>query len=50
MLNNQALKALYDIFPDWVKRIFLNKDFDALLNKVNLRKKLVERLEKVEID
>ena len=46
----EALDGLYDVFPGGIRNIWLNRDFDALLDKVNRRDKLARKLETAETD
>ena len=39
---------LYDDFPGGVRRIWLNRDFESLVNKDQLRKQWEDRLENAE--
>ena len=43
-----ALMELYDDFPGGVRRIWLNRDFESLVNKDQLRKQWEDRLENAE--
>ncbi|KAH7068142.1 hypothetical protein BKA63DRAFT_451362 [Paraphoma chrysanthemicola] len=47
-LNVPALDALYDVFPGGIKDIWINRNFDDLMEKVNKRTKLARALEAAE--
>lgn len=44
----EALDGLYDVFPGGVRNIWINRNFDALNDKVKKRNKLASALEKAE--
>ena len=43
-----ALDGLYDVFPGGIRNIWINRNFDALNDKVKLRNKLASTLESAE--
>lgn len=47
-LSVEALESLYDVFPGGIRNIWINRDFDELLNKVDLRNKVAKKLESAE--
>jgi hypothetical protein len=47
-LTVPALDALYDVFPGGIKDIWINRNFDDLMEKVNRRTKLARALESAE--
>ncbi|KAL6711488.1 hypothetical protein ACN47E_004422 [Coniothyrium glycines] len=47
-LTVPALDALYDVFPGGIKDIWINRDYDELMDKVNKRTKIARRLEAAE--
>jgi hypothetical protein len=47
-LTPAALDALYDVFPGGIKDIWINRDYDELMDKVNKRTKLARALESAE--
>ena len=44
----QALDGLYDVFPGGIRNIWINRNFDALNDKVKQRNKLASALESAE--
>ena len=48
MCTNEALMELYDDFPGGVRRIWLNRNFEPIVNKDKLRKQFEDRLENAE--
>ncbi|KZF22423.1 DUF221-domain-containing protein [Xylona heveae TC161] len=46
----EALDGLYDVFPGGIRNIWINRNFDELLEKVQLRNKLAQALEAAETD
>ena len=44
----QALDGLYDVFPGGIRNIWINRDFDALNDKVKQRNKIASKLESAE--
>ncbi|KAK3619202.1 hypothetical protein LTR56_022637 [Elasticomyces elasticus] len=49
-LTLEALSGLYDVFPGGIKNIWINRNFDELSDKVNLRDKVAKNLEGAETD
>lgn len=47
-LTVPALDALYDVFPGGIKDIWINRDYDDLMDKVNRRTKIARKLESAE--
>ncbi|KAF2150799.1 DUF221-domain-containing protein [Myriangium duriaei CBS 260.36] len=47
-LSVEALSGLYDVFPGGIRNIWINRDFDELLEKVKLRNKIAKNLESAE--
>lgn len=47
-LTVPALDALYDVFPGGIKEIWINRNFDALQEKVSKRTKIARKLEGAE--
>lgn len=47
-LSEKALDGLYDVFPGGVRNIWINRNYDALQEKVKLRDKMARRLEEAE--
>ncbi|OAL48901.1 DUF221-domain-containing protein [Pyrenochaeta sp. DS3sAY3a] len=47
-LTVPALDALYDVFPGGIKDIWINRNFDNLMDKVNQRTKIARQLESAE--
>lgn len=47
-LTVPALDALYDVFPGGIKDIWINRNFDDLMEKVNRRTKIARKLESAE--
>jgi calcium permeable stress-gated cation channel len=50
LCTNEALMKLYDDFPGGVRRIWLNRNFESIVNKDNLRREYEGRLENAETD
>lgn len=48
LCTNEALMELYDDFPGGVRRMWLNRNFEPLVNKDKLRKLFEDRLENAE--
>ena len=46
----EALEGLYDVFPGGIRNIWINRDYDRLNEKVELRTKLALKLESAETD
>ncbi|KAK4575059.1 hypothetical protein LTR86_000911 [Recurvomyces mirabilis] len=49
-LTLEALDGLYDVFPGGIKNIWINRNFDELSNKVQLRDQYARNLEGAETD
>ncbi|KAK0312910.1 hypothetical protein LTR01_002573 [Friedmanniomyces endolithicus] len=49
-LTMEALSGLYDVFPGGIKNIWINRNFDELSTKVQLRATIAENLEGAELD
>lgn len=49
-LTYEALDGLFDVFPGGVRNIWINRNFDELNDKVQLRNKLAQMLESAETD
>ncbi|KAH7380403.1 hypothetical protein DE146DRAFT_671358 [Phaeosphaeria sp. MPI-PUGE-AT-0046c] len=47
-LTVPALDALYDVFPGGIKDIWINRNYDELMEKVNKRTKIARALESAE--
>jgi calcium permeable stress-gated cation channel len=47
-LTHEALAGLYDVFPGGIKNIWINRNFDSLAEKVNLRQSIANDLEAAE--
>jgi NMD protein affecting ribosome stability and mRNA decay len=47
-LTVPALDALYDVFPGGIKDIWINRNYDALQEKVNKRTNIARKLEAAE--
>jgi len=47
-LTVAALDALYDVFPGGIKDIWINRDYDSLMEKVDQRTKIARALEAAE--
>lgn len=47
-LSAAALDALYDVFPGGIKDIWINRNYDDLMEKVNKRTKVARQLESAE--
>ncbi|KAL5119661.1 hypothetical protein ACEQ8H_002507 [Pleosporales sp. CAS-2024a] len=47
-LSMPALDALYDVFPGGIRDIWINRDYDDLMEKVNKRTKIARALESAE--
>lgn len=48
LCTTEALMELYDDFPGGVRRIWLNRNFESLVNKDKLRREYEDRLENAE--
>ena len=49
-LTYEALDGLFDVFPGGIRNIWINRNFDELSDKVQLRDKLAKMLESAETD
>ncbi|CAK3979552.1 hypothetical protein DOTSEDRAFT_69155 [Lecanosticta acicola] len=49
-LTLEALSGLYDVFPGGIRNIWINRNFDALADKVKLRDEIAKSLEGAETD
>lgn len=49
-LTTEALAGLYDVFPGGIRNIWINRNFDALLDKIHKRDKLFLKLEGAETE
>ncbi|OLN88223.1 Uncharacterized protein RSN1-like protein 1 [Colletotrichum chlorophyti] len=49
-LTEEALLGLFDVFPGQIRNIWLNRDLTKLLEKIQLRESIHERLETAETD
>ncbi|TKA70341.1 hypothetical protein B0A55_07415, partial [Friedmanniomyces simplex] len=49
-LTLEALSGLYDVFPGGIKNIWINRNFDELSTKVQLRANMAKSLEGAELD
>ncbi|KAJ5040472.1 uncharacterized protein L3040_006128 [Drepanopeziza brunnea f. sp. 'multigermtubi'] len=49
-LTQEALAGLYDVFPGGIRNIWINRDFDELLEKIKERDKIHIRLEEAETE
>ncbi|KAK6580676.1 hypothetical protein PZA11_006912 [Diplocarpon coronariae] len=49
-LTNEALNGLYDVFPGGVRNIWINRNFDELLEKIKLRDSIFLQLEGAETE
>jgi calcium permeable stress-gated cation channel len=47
-LTYEALDGLYDVFPGGIRNIWINRNFDELNDKVQLRDSLASKLEAAE--
>lgn len=47
-LTYEALDGLYDVFPGGIRNIWINRNFDELNDKVQLRDSLAKKLESAE--
>ena len=46
----EALEGLYDVFPGGIRNIWVNRNFDALSDKVNERNQIALKLESAQTD
>lgn len=49
-LTVEALAGLYDVFPGGIRNIWINRKFDALLDKIKLRDQVFKKLESAETE
>ncbi|TVY80392.1 Uncharacterized protein LSUE1_G005909 [Lachnellula suecica] len=49
-LTNEALGGLYDVFPGGIRNIWINRNFDELLDKIKKRDSIFKKLEGAETD
>jgi hypothetical protein len=49
-LTTDALSGLYDVFPGGIRNIWINRSFDALLDKIKERDGVFKKLESAETD
>lgn len=49
-LTHEALAGLYDVFPGGIRNIWINRNFDELLEKIHQRDKLFLQLEGAETE
>ncbi len=49
-LTVAALDALYDVFPGGIKDVWINRDYDELMEKVKKRTKIARALEGAEVN
>lgn len=49
-LTVEALQGLYDVFPGGIRNIWINRNFDQLLDKINERKAVHGKLEAAETE
>ena len=49
-LTLEALEGLYDVFPGGIRNIWINRDYQELLDKIDLRNKYASNLEQAETD
>jgi len=49
-LTREALQGLYDVFPGGIRNIWINRNYDPLLEKVREREGVVSMLEAAETD
>jgi hypothetical protein len=47
-LTAEALGGLYDVFPGGIRNIWINRNFDVLLDKIHQREKIFKKLEAAE--
>ncbi|TVY40428.1 Uncharacterized protein LOCC1_G004241 [Lachnellula occidentalis] len=47
-LTSEALAGLYDVFPGGIRNIWINRNFDELLDKIKQREKVFKKLESAE--
>jgi hypothetical protein len=49
-LTREALAGLYDVFPGGIRNIWINRNFDELLDKIHTRDKIFQQLEAAETE
>jgi hypothetical protein len=49
-LTTEALSGLYDVFPGGIRNIWINRNFDELLDKIHQRDDVFQKLEAAETD
>lgn len=49
-LTREALAGLYDVFPGGIRNIWINRNYDELLDKIHKRDKIFQQLEAAETD
>jgi len=49
-LTREALAGLYDVFPGGIRNIWINRNFDELLDKIHTREKIFQQLEAAETE
>ncbi|KAL3426905.1 hypothetical protein PVAG01_00414 [Phlyctema vagabunda] len=49
-LTHEALAGLYDVFPGGIRNIWINRNFDLLLEKIKLRDEIFRKLESAETE
>ncbi|RDL31437.1 uncharacterized protein BP5553_09646 [Venustampulla echinocandica] len=49
-LTEEALSGLYDVFPGGIRNIWINRNFDELLDKIRQRDKIFKKLEAAETE
>ncbi|KAG0650517.1 hypothetical protein D0Z07_3283 [Hyphodiscus hymeniophilus] len=49
-LTSEALGGLYDVFPGGIRNIWINRNFDTLLDKIHKRDKIFKKLESAETE
>ena len=49
-LTTEALGGLYDVFPGGIRNIWINRNFDTLLDKIHKRDKIFAKLEAAETE
>ena len=49
-LTREALAGLYDVFPGGIRNIWINRNYDELLDKIHKRDKIFKQLEAAETE
>jgi hypothetical protein len=49
-LTREALAGLYDVFPGGIRNIWINRNYDELLDKIHKRDKIFQQLEAAETE